>query len=78
LANKARKWFSESEHLPEIKVLRCLQLGQDEELLSVTLQTFLNASQDAYGAVVYSRAHYKSDLVSRRIGVQKQELRHFP
>ena len=65
MANKARKWFSESEHLPEIKVLRCLHLGQDEELLSLTLQTFLDASQDAYGAVVYSRTHYEGPGVKK-------------
>ena len=58
LASKARKWFKELEDLPTIKVPRCLRLGQEEEMLSQTLHTFLDASQDAYGAVVYSRATY--------------------
>ena len=62
LANKAWKWFSELEDLPEIKVPRCLRLGQEEELLSDTLHTFADASQDAYGAAVFSRVQYKSGL----------------
>ena len=53
LASKARKWFSELEDLPTIKVPRCLRLGQEEELLSQALHTFVDASQDAYGAVIY-------------------------
>ena len=57
LASKARKWFKELEDLPTIKVPRCIRLGQDKKMLSQTLHTFVDASQDAYGgAVVYSRA----------------------
>lgn len=32
LTSKARKWFSELEDLPPIKVPRCLRLGQGEEM----------------------------------------------
>ena len=57
LASKARKWFKELKDLPTIKVPRCIRLGQDKKMLSQTLHTFVDASQDAYGgAVVYSRA----------------------
>ena len=63
LASKARKWFKELEDLHTIKVARCLRLGQEEEMLSQTLHTFVDASQDAYGAVVYSRATFKSGAV---------------
>ena len=55
LARRARAWFSELEDLPEIKVPRCLRLGQDKELLSETLHTFVDVSQDAYGAVIFSK-----------------------
>ena len=67
LASKARKWFSELEDLPTIKVPRCLRLGQEEELLSQVLHPFVDASQDAYGAVIYSRAIYRSGTVSKRL-----------
>ena len=74
LASKARKWFKELEDLPIIKVYRCLRLGQEEEMLSQTLHTFVDASQDAYGAVVYSRATYKSGAVSIRFFAAKSRV----
>ena len=60
---QARKWFKELEDLPTIKVPLCLRLGQEEEM-SQTLHTFVDTSQDAYGAAVYSRATYKSRAIS--------------
>ena len=74
LASKARKWFKELEDLPTIKVPRCLRLGEEEEILSQTLHTFVHASQDAYGAVVYSRATYKSAAVSIRFVAAKSRV----
>ena len=74
LASKARKWFKELEDLPTIKVPRCLRLGQEEEMLSQTLHTFVDASQDAYGAVVYSRATYKSGAVCIRFVAAKSRV----
>ena len=74
LASKARKWFKELEYLPTIKVPRCLRLGKEEEMLSQTLHTFVDASQDAYGAVVYSRATYKSGAVSTRFVAAKSRV----
>ena len=67
LASKACKWFKELEDLLTTKVPRSLRLGQDEEMLSQTLHTFVDAPQHAYGAVVYSRATYKSGAVSKRL-----------
>ena len=74
LASKARKWFSELEDLPTVKVPRCLRLGQEEELLSQALHTFVDVSQDAYGAAIYSRAIYKSGTVSKRLAAAKTRL----
>ena len=74
LASKARKWFKELEDLLTIKVPRCLRLGQEEEMLSQTLHTFVDASKDAYGAVVYSRATYKSGAVSIRFVAAKSRV----
>ena len=74
LASKARNWFKELEDLPTIKVPRCLSLGQEEEMLSQTLHTFVDASQDAYGAVVYSRATYRGGTVSIRFVAGKSRV----
>ena len=74
LASEGCKWFKELEDLPTVKVPRCLRLEQEEEMLSQTLHTFGDASQDAYGAVVYSRTTYKSGAVSIRIVVAKSRV----
>ena len=74
LASKACTWFKELEDLPHMKVLRCLRLGQEEEMLSQTLHTFVDASQDANGAVAYSRATNKSGAVSIRFVAAKSRV----
>ena len=61
--NKAMSWFSELSMLTKIKVPRCLQLSGKVE--SISLHVFADASQDAYGAVVYVR----SELNDRRMSV---------
>ena len=44
-------------------------------MLSQTLHTFVDASQDAYGgAVMYSRATYKSGAVSIRFVAAKSRV----
>ena len=43
-------------------------------MLSQTLHTFVNASQDAYGAVVYSIATYKGGAVSIRFVAAKSRV----
>ena len=69
-----RQWFCELEDLPAIKVPRCLRLGQEEVVKSETLHTFVDVSQDAYGAAVFSRIVYKSGLISRRLVVTKTRV----
>ncbi|XP_068738295.1 uncharacterized protein [Montipora capricornis] len=60
LVHKSQEWFSELEELPTIKVPRCLRFGPEQVVLSETLHTFVDASQDAYGAVVYLKVNYES------------------
>ena len=43
-------------------------------MLSETLLTFVDASQGAYGAVIFSRVCYKSGLVSRRLVTAKTRV----
>ena len=72
LAKKIRKWFEELDDLPNISIPRCLQLCQ--EVVSFTIHTFVDASQDAYGAVVYARCAYSDGTVSRRIIASKAKV----
>ena len=60
LHSKAEIWLKEFENLKQVKVPRCIRLGQEEEVRSFSLHTFVDASQDAYGAVVYGKFVYHS------------------
>ena len=51
-----QKNVSELEALQEISVPRCLQ--ESKRLKSVSVQTFVDASSKAYGAVSYLRSEY--------------------
>ncbi len=59
LVNSARAWFSELHDLTQIQIPRCLSDTQ-KTANRVTLHTFVDASQDAYGAVVYARYVYET------------------
>ncbi|XP_070549573.1 uncharacterized protein [Ptychodera flava] len=51
---KAQRWFAELSDLEKIRVQRCQQLPQ--EVVSVNLNTFVDSSQDAYGATDHFRS----------------------
>ena len=71
LIHKSREWFCELEELPTIKVPRYLRFGPEEVVLSQTLHTFVDALQDAYGAVVYLKVMHGSGSVSSRLVAAK-------
>ena len=60
-SRKVQVWFKELNELPRIKIPRSLQ-RRDVELNS--LHTFVDASQCAYGGVVYVRCEYDTKTVS--------------
>ena len=71
---KARSWLQELELLSEVKIPRCIQLNT--EVKSTSLHTFMDASGDAYGAVVYSRQEYMSGVTSVRLVSSKARVVH--
>ena len=60
LSKKAQQWFEELSDLPRLCVPRCLRSGTG--VRSITLHTFVDASQEAYGAAAYSRICTKMEL----------------
>ena len=58
-------WFSELDQLEELRIPRCLQ--QNNDATKINVHTFVDASQGAYGAVVYVCMEYKDQTVSVRL-----------
>lgn len=60
-AENIRRWFAEHDVLDMIKVLRCICLESvSSKVATVSIHTFVNASEKAYGVVVYARYTYES------------------
>ncbi|XP_067048651.1 uncharacterized protein [Acropora muricata] len=67
-------WVSELEVLQEISVPRCLQ--ESKRGKSVSVQTFVDASSEAYGVVSYLRSEYAQGCYVVRIIASKKESVH--
>ena len=62
LSMKAVQWFNELLSLPSLHIPRCLRARAAVE--EVTLHTFVDASQEEYGAACYKRHLYNDGTVS--------------
>ncbi|XP_064637173.1 uncharacterized protein LOC135493627 [Lineus longissimus] len=74
LEEKARRWFTEMPKLADVKVPRCLRLDQTETITEIQIHAFGDASQDAYGAVIYMRTVYSSGRVAVRLVESKSNV----
>ena len=72
LSAKVDEWFAELSILSEVKVLRCLQLKK--EVKCAKLHTFVDASQEAYGAAVYIKVEYQDESSSVRLVASKTKV----
>lgn len=65
-------WFSELVLLPKVKVPKCLQLKRQVRLVS--LHVFADASEEAYGAVVYQKTEYQDGTSSVCLVASKSKV----
>jgi len=72
LRDKVEAWFGELAILESIQVPRCLRSAS--ETGKMTLHTFVDASQEAYGCVIYSRTAYADKTTSVRIVIAKSRV----
>ena len=73
LATSARAWFKELSDLQQLHIPRCLQ-DKSKMLVRMSLQTFVDASESAYGSVVYSRCTYEDGSISSTIIASKTRV----
>ncbi|MCG8047834.1 MAG: hypothetical protein N0E48_19785, partial [Candidatus Thiodiazotropha endolucinida] len=69
----ARAWFDELGDLQQLKISRCLR-EQTESSDTMSLHTFVDSSEDAYGAVVYARCKQKDGTISSNIVAAKTRV----
>ena len=72
IANKIGDWFEQLKSLKEVKIPRCLR--SPEPVKSKRIVTFVDASQQAYGAAVYIRCKYHNDAVTSRLIAAKSKV----
>ena len=72
LSRNAQEWFEELLEVPRFCVPRCLrtELG----VKKITLHTFTDASQQAYGAAAYSRQLYEDGSITCRLVASKSRV----
>ncbi|MCG8034838.1 MAG: DUF1759 domain-containing protein, partial [Candidatus Thiodiazotropha taylori] len=73
LISSARTWFHELSDLTRLRIPRCL-IVKDKRILNVSLHTFTDASEDAYGAVSYIRYTYADWKTSTHIVAAKTRV----
>ena len=65
ISQRIEEWFDQLRTLVMVKIPRCLR--QAEPVKSKEVITFVDASQEAYGAAVYIRHTYENQAVSCRL-----------
>ena len=73
LAQSARKWLTGLCDLKKLQIPRCLQ-EKEKKVDTVSLHTFVDSSEGAYGAVVYARYSYQDGSTSTNIAAAKTRV----
>ena len=72
VANRLQVWFSQLSCLANVKIPRCLQ--NQQPVKSKEIVTFVDASQQAYGAASYLRCECEDGTVSAHLIASKSKL----
>ena len=69
-----QSWLEELPRLEDVEIDRCLKSTSDEEIISIQLHHFSDASQDGYGAVTYLRVEDEAGNVKCSFVMGKSRL----
>ena len=72
MANRLQVWFSQLSCLANVKIPRCLQ--NQQSVKSKEMVTFVDTSQQAYGAAFYLRCEYEDGTVSAQLIASKSKV----
>ena len=72
--SKVQSWYSDLHELSNLSVPRCLHIGKHKDVQSMQLHVFSDASEEAYGAVVYARYVYANHAVTTTIVAAKSRV----
>ena len=75
--SKVQSWYSDLHELSNLSVPRCLHIGKHKDVQSMQLHVFSDASETAYGAVVYARYVYVDHATTITIVTAKSRLHHW-
>ena len=73
LTNAARAWFSELPELTQLQIPQWLLSG-GKQIDNVSCHTFVDASENAFGAVTYVRYSYQDETISTNIVAAKTRV----
>ena len=76
LVSDTREWFRELSDSRELKIPLCL-VKKEMPPEETSLHTFVDASEQAYGAVVYARSTYMAGSVSVNLVAAKTRVAPF-
>ena len=68
------KWFQELQKLDNIKVNRCVRESKEKIETNISIHSYSDASEMAYGAVVYLVVQYQNGDVSSKLVVAKTKV----
>ena len=72
ISKKITNWLKGLETLSSFQVPRCLQCSK--EVSEVTFIVFNDASEKAYGSIMYQRSIYKSGKISTNLVMSKSKV----
>ena len=72
--SKVQSWYSDLRELSDLSVPRCLHIGKHKDVQSMQLHVFSDASEEAYGAVVYARYVYVDHATTTTIVAAKSRV----